>query len=123
MYFLLLLGGSEALVFENPCLQKGALIITYPILRVPYYNYSIMGSKNPILIIQARILDSFGFKGDFLVKGRTPRASGLVGFNATGCFAPSALGPRLAALSPKPQWTESTYQAPFCVNKHRPSQG
>ena len=45
MYFLLLLGESEALVFENPCLQKGALIITYPILRVPYYIYSIIGSK------------------------------------------------------------------------------
>ena len=34
----------------------GALIITYTILGVPYYNCSIMGPKNPILIIEAPIV-------------------------------------------------------------------
>ena len=34
----------------------GALIITYIILGVPYYKYSIMGPKTPILIIKAPTL-------------------------------------------------------------------
>ena len=30
-------------------------IVTYTIFGVPYYNYSIMGPQNPILIIKAPI--------------------------------------------------------------------
>ena len=33
-----------------------ALIITYTILGVPYYDYSILGPQNSILIIKAPIL-------------------------------------------------------------------
>ena len=32
------------------------LVITYTILGVPYYNYSIMGPKNPFLISKAAML-------------------------------------------------------------------
>ena len=38
----------------------GASIITYIILGVPHYNYSIMGPQNPILIIKAPILEVGG---------------------------------------------------------------
>ena len=48
-----LLGGSWVVTI-------GASIITYIILGVPYYKYSIMGPQNPILIIKAPILEVGG---------------------------------------------------------------
>ena len=35
---------------RQPVTSIKALIVTYTIVGVPYYNYSIMAPKNPILI-------------------------------------------------------------------------
>ena len=41
----------------KPCRQQGfnigALIITYAVLGVPYYNYSTMGPKTPLKLLRA----------------------------------------------------------------------
>ena len=68
----------EAFRSFSPCLYESyitkrvqihieALITTYTILGVPYYNYNIMPPKtNPILIIKAPILGPKNHDGDGL---------------------------------------------------------
>ena len=47
------------------------LMITYTILVVPYYEYSLMGPQNPILIVKAPTND-FG-RQIYVRKGYSPK--------------------------------------------------
>ena len=47
---------------HHPGFNIGAYIITYTILRGPYYNHSIVYPPNPILIVKAPTL-GFGVQG------------------------------------------------------------
>ena len=102
--------GNAKLFAEHGCEVRnvGAFFITHTILGVPYYNYSILGPKNPIFIIRAPAVvhqNIFVLRSPQLLRLEIPEAvnPGRIAFRALRIRVLEIfpLQARLQLLSPK----------------------